>query len=342
MPAVLPVTIGVLRPRAPLAPGRSIALALALACAIGFAGGGARSASAQAAQPGSAPAPGEAPLLIVEAPPSYAGDAERLRTTDPARLQALMSLVGLHEGGAPILVVLAPEDHPLARSVPAGIAGYAVGDRDLAVLLPERVPRYPYDSLDVLLLHEVTHLLASRAANGRAMPRWWNEGIALLASRGWSLEDRSRVVFGAVTGMPDDVAALESSFEGGPYDVTTAYALSGALVHHLVRRHGTELVPATLARVAAGEDFDTAFAAVAGVPLAQDVAGFWRRYRLWYRWLPFLTSGAVLWAAVTALALLAAFRRRQRDAAIRRRWEEEEERLQRLDEVASDTSETVH
>jgi hypothetical protein len=252
-----------------------------------------------------------------------------------------MNVVGLGRGGDPIHVVLAPENHPLALGVPPGIAGYALPDRDLAVLLPERVPRYPYDSLDVLLLHEVTHVLASRAAQGRDLPRWWNEGLALLASRGWSLEDRSRVVFGAVSGMPDDVAAHEASFEGGPHQVANAYALSGALVHHLVRRHGTALVPATLARVAAGEDFDAAYAAVAGTTLAQDVDSFWRRYRLWYRWLPFLTSGAVLWAAVTALAVVAGMRRRRRDAAIRRRWEEEE-RLHELAEMASDASETVN
>ena len=41
--------------------------------------------------------------------------------------------------------------------------------------------------------------------------------------------------------------------------------------------------------------FDAAFAAAAGVPLARDVEDFWRRYLFWYRWLPFLTSGAALW-----------------------------------------------
>jgi peptidase MA superfamily protein len=313
---------------------------IGLALAVGWTGVGNHAANAQAA-PGSAPPATRPPTLIVDAPADYAADAQRLQQTDPPRLRALMSLVGLRDGGDPIHVVLAPEYHPLARGVPPGIAGYAVAERDLAVLLPERVPRYPYDSLDVLLLHEVTHVLASRAAGGHELPRWWNEGLALLASRGWSLEDRSRVIVGAVSGMPDNVDALEASFDGGPYEVSAAYALSGALVHHLVRRHGDELVAATLARVAAGEDFDAAFAAVAGVPLAEDVAGFWRRYRLWYRWLPFLTSGAVLWGAVTALALLAGVRRRQRDAAIRRRWEEEE-RVQHLAEMASDTSETVH
>ena len=204
------------------------------------------------------------------------------------------------------------------------------------MLLPEHVPSYPYDSLDEVLLHELTHVLASRAAGGRALPRWWNEGLALLASRGWSLEDRSRVLFGAVAGVAD-TAALEASFDRGAQQ-SAAYAISGALVHHLVRRHGVEVVAATLARVASGSDFETAFAAAAGVPLARDVEGFWRRYLFWYRWVPFLTSGAALWASVTGLAILAGVRRRRRDAEIRRRWEAEE----RLDQMANDARETVN
>ena len=240
----------------------------------------------------------------------------------PERLRSVMELVGLSDGGAPIHVVLAAEDHPLALRVPAPVAGYAVPERDLAVLLPYRVPSYPYDSLDEVLLHELTHVLASRAAGGRPLPRWWNEGLALLASRGWSIEDRSRVLLGAVAGVAD-TAALEASFDRGTQQ-SAAYAISGALVHNLVQRHGVELVAATLAGVASGSDFETAFAAAAGIPLAQDVEGFWRRYLFWYRWLPFLTSGAALWASVTGLAILAGVRRRRRDAEIRRRWEAEE------------------
>ena len=284
------------------------------------------------------------PRLDVAAAPGYEDEAARLLRTAPARLRTLMQRVGLREAGDPIQVVLAPESHPLASGVPAGIAGYAIPSRDLAVLLPERVPHYPYDSLDVLLLHEVTHVLASRAAGGNQVPRWWNEGLALVASRGWSLGDRSRVVLGAVSGIPASTGELEASFDGRSYDVATAYALSGALVHHLIARHGPELVPATLERVAAGEDFEDAFAAVAGVSLRRAEATFWGRYRLWYRWVPFVTSGAALWAGVTALAVLAGVRRRQRDAAIRRRWDEEEAAaaMARLGETAGDAGETVH
>jgi hypothetical protein len=323
----------------------ALAVALAVAVVLALTATGAGAARAQPAQErASTPAGGDVPRLDFATTPGYEDDVARLRRSAPPRLRTLMDRVGLGDAGDPIQVVLAPESHPLARGVPAGVAGYAIPRRDLAVLLPERVPRYPYDSLEVLLLHEVAHVLVARAAGDHDVPRWFNEGLALVLSRGWSLGDRSRVVLGAVSGVPADTRQLEASFEGRSYDVANAYALSGALVHHLVARHGRELVPATLARVAAGEDFEDAFAAVAGVSLRRAEAAFWGRYRLLYRWIPFVTSGAALWAGVTALAVLAGVRRRQRDAEIRRRWDEEEQAaaLARLRSTADDAGETIH
>jgi hypothetical protein len=125
--------------------------------------------------------------------------------------------------------------------------------------------------------------------------------------------------------------------------VQTAYALAGALLHHLVQHYGREVVAESLAGLAAGQSFEDAFAAATGVSLAQAEAGFWRRYRLWYRWLPFLTSGAALWMAISALAILAAARRRARDAEIRRRWEAEEgPQVEELSHWKDESGETVH
>ncbi|HVS04200.1 MAG TPA: hypothetical protein VMT16_15660, partial [Thermoanaerobaculia bacterium] len=156
------------------------------------------------------------------------------------------------------------------------------------------------------------------------LPRWFHEGVALLASRGWSLEDRSRLLLGGVSGVPASTAELEAAFAGEGYSISTAYAVAGALAQHLVQRHGAEAIAAIAARVRRGEPFPAAFAAATGTALPRFEEGFWRRFRLFYRWLPFLSSGATLWAAVTLLALAAIARRRQRDAAVKRRWDEEE------------------
>jgi hypothetical protein len=262
--------------------------------------------------------------LIFEAPPSLYGAVGELRWLPPERWAEVADLVGLASPGPPIHVLLVPEDAPLARRTPRWVEGFAVAREDVVVLLPERVSAYPYDSLPALLTHEVTHVLLDRAAGGGPVPRWFQEGVALLAARDWQLADRERLLVGGVSGVPPSTAALERAFAGDGYATDTAYAIAGALVQELVRRHGRGAVRDIAREVAAGRPFPEAFAVATGTSQRDFESAFWRRFRLLYRWLPFATSGSALWLGVTALALTAMARRRARDAAIRRRWAEED------------------
>lgn len=261
--------------------------------------------------------------LDIEAPPALLGAATELRWSTQD-WDGVIALVGLDGAGAPIHVLLVPEEALLAQRTPRWITGFAVAERDTVVLLPGRVLSYPHDSLGALLTHEVTHVLLARAAGGRQLPRWFQEGVALLAAREWEMADRERLLLGGITGVPPSMASLQRAFDGEGYSIETAYAIAGALVQELVREHGREVVARIAAEVAQGASFATAFREATGASLSDFEAAFWRRFRWRYRWVPFLTSGATLWLGVTALALLAMARRRQRDVAIRRRWDEEE------------------
>jgi hypothetical protein len=236
-----------------------------------------------------------------------------------------MRVSGLTDPGPPIRLFLAPEGSPAARAAPAWAAGYANGRAGIVVLMPARVPNYPDSTLEEVVRHEVAHVLVARAAGDGELPRWFEEGVAMAAARPWTLEDRGRVAFEVLAAGRDKQGHLDDAFHGGAGDARAAYALSHALVRRLERKAGVDAIPAILARVASGDDFETAFAAVAGESLAAFTAAFWRGQTFWNRWVPFLTSSAALWIGVTILALVAFRRRRQRDAALMRRWEEEDE-----------------
>ena len=274
------------------------------------------------------------PRLEIEAPPSLIGAATEVRWSRQD-WQPVMALVGLADAGAPIHVLLVPEESPLAQRTPRWIDGFAVAERDTVVLLPGRVLSYPHDSLGALLRHEVTHVLLSRAGGGAELPRWFQEGVALLAAREWQMEDRERLLLGGLSGVPPSTAALQRAFDGEGYSIETAYAIAGALVQELVREHGREMVGRIAIEVSHGKNFPAAFRAATGGGLGDFEAAFWRRFRWRYRWVPFLTSGATLWMAVTVLALVAMARRRQRDAAIRQQWDEEERLAAAAAEAAS-------
>jgi hypothetical protein len=277
------------------------------------------------------PSPGPPPpQLVFQAPPALDPIAARLRALGPGNLTAAMRLVGLAEPGPPVRVVLAREDSDLARNVPPWIAGYALGDLGVVVLLPGREPSYPESSLAELLDHEVAHVLIARAAGGRPLPRFWNEGLAMAAAGDWSLEDRSRVALASLRGRDLSVEDLDRLFAGGPGEVAGAYALSFAFVENVLAEHGRGAPAAILAGVSRGLSFEEAFRRATGTPLAVAAADFTRQETFWYRWLPLLTSSVTLWIGITLLALWAGGHRRARTAALHRQWDEEEARRQAL------------
>ena len=137
--------------------------------------------------------PLETPRLRIEAPPELAAARIRLESIDPHRFADIAQLVGIAEVGPTIHVVLAAENSDVARGVPMWISGFTV--RDSVVIFPSRSPRYPDDTLEDVLRHEVAHALIWRASAGRPIPRWFNEGLAMAAERDRGFEDQTQFLY---------------------------------------------------------------------------------------------------------------------------------------------------
>lgn len=271
----------------------------------------------------------EPPRLVVEAPSGLEPTARRVRAFPPAELESAMRLVGLAEPGPPIRVILAEEGSGTALAVPPWVSGYAYSDRGIVVLIPSRTPAYPDASLEDLLRHEVAHVLIARASGNQPLPRWFHEGMAMIAGLTWGLDDRARLTMTLLADREVSLAELNQRFQGTGAEVYRAYAISGSFVRDLLERHGPEAPARVLAGVRQGLSFEDAFLRATGETLGEAESSFWDDQSFWYRWVPILTSSALLWIAITLLFLWAVKRRRARDAALKRLWEEEEER-QRL------------
>ena len=294
---------------------------------------------------------GDLPALRIDAPASLEAMAERVGRFPVDRLRTAMTLAGLTRAGPPIDVLLIAENSDLARGTPSWISGFADTGRNLVVLFPGRARFYPSNSLETLLHHEVAHILFSRAAAGRPVPRWFNEGLALAAERPTGLGDRSRLAWTLVRYGGVSLADLERLFTEGRSANQRAYAVAGALVRDLLRTYGEASAGRVLSLVGQGRPFDEAFETATGEPLQGAVDRFWNRQRLWGRWIPFLTGPTFLWMVITLLALYAIKAHRRRRAEQRRLWEEEEqaeaggalrERLAHVDPDATGNSYEVH
>ena len=260
-------------------------------------------------------------LLTVHAPPSLSGEADRIRAVDTTRLGDALERAGLSLPPR-IDITLIEDDDPRAGSVPSWIVGFASGEQDI-VIFPERVLSYPYDSLESVVRHEITHLALNVEARLRPLPRWFHEGVAVSVDAGWNTEARLRLLI-AMLARPD-IAQLTRLFASpSPSETQQAYLLSALLVDDLRRRHGADFPGAVAAQVASGLPFERAFQLEAGESPDAAAARAWAGYRRWTAWVPSLTSASAAWTFILVLALLAFVVQRRRRARRRRQWDEED------------------
>jgi hypothetical protein len=259
--------------------------------------------------------------LSVNAPVSLESAAARIRVIDSRTLEAALTSAGL-DAPPKVDVTLVPEDDPVARETPTWVVGRAFGDRDV-LIFPARVTRYPYDSLEAVMQHEIVHLALFTRAGGRPLPRWFHEGVATSVESGWSMADQARLLFAALSQPTiDDVRELFRS--AAQPDTTLAYLLAAALVNDLRERHGPDIPGRIARRVEAGAPFDRAFLRETGETPAAAAARAWITYRQWTTWVPAVANASAVWSAILVLALLAYVARRRRRARLRKQWEEEE------------------
>jgi hypothetical protein len=259
--------------------------------------------------------------LEIHAPASLAGAAERIRRLDGRALESALARAGLALPPEARVTLLA-EDDPRARSTPSWVVGLAFPPRDIAIF-PARITSYPYDSLESVLRHEVAHLALDIAAEGRPLPRWFHEGVAISVDAGWRVTHQARLLF-EVAREPA-VGDVETLFVSDhQHETTRAYLLAAVLVADLRQRHGADLPGAVARRVAAGEPFERAFEIETGDTPDGAATRAWAAYVRWTTWIPALTSASALWLVILAVATAAFVARRRRRARIRRRWEEEE------------------
>jgi hypothetical protein len=264
------------------------------------------------------------PVLAVQAPAGLERAAAAVQGLAALDWDSELEITGCLSFPSPIRVVLLPESSQEARTTPTWVSAYAMGAVDTIVIFPARVPSYPDRNLETLLRHEVTHLLIDQAAGGRPVPRWLHEGIATVAAREWGIEDGARFALAVIGQRPHSTSELDDAFSAGAGAAARSYALSAALTRYLRRQFGPDTPAHILRKIALGHQFPEAFALATGRDLHEVEHDFFGREAFWGTWVPFLTSSAVLWMAITLLAMVAIHRRRQRDLQMQAAWAAEE------------------
>lgn len=210
---------------------------------------------------------------------------------------------------------------------------------ELGLVLLTLTPRYPNEQFDLtqVFRHELAHVALEDAVHPAPVPRWFNEGFAVMASGETSFERMWTLMNATLSDRLLPLAQVERGFPSDENKASIAYAEASDVVRFLVRREDRHRFRALVRELGAGRTLDLAAREAYGVDLVtlehewrEDVA---KRYTFW----PVLCSGTVVWMGVIGLFVWGWRKRRARSKATLARWARDEAReddMRRLEENA--------
>lgn len=204
------------------------------------------------------------------------------------------------------------------------VLGVAQPEHDLIALkTPALVP--PGSDYAGTLRHELVHILLQHNVNADHVPRWLNEGIAMLLSGENRWESKSLVAQMYLDGRVLSYRDLELSFldPGRETQFGDAYAQAYSMTQYLMTRLGEERFWQLL------RDLDTQ---TFGSALEKETGLV--PYDFWEAWRGSLNSTAIIFSIVSGvtlfqimalLTIIGYFRKRRRGKRVIAQWESEEQ-----------------
>ena len=190
-------------------------------------------------------------------------------------------------------------------------------------LILRKIPGAPRN-LRETIFHEVSHLLLHSVTGDRAVPTWFDEGVAMWNASEWqwsqSYEMATAALWGSLIPLHDvdDVLAFASP------KARLAYAESFFAISHLIGLAGPDAIPRLLAEMGAGQGFEEAFARTLGVTPEAFEARWRKEAQERFGPVALLSGSFDFWLIVTALFLAAYIATKFRNRRRVRQWEAEE------------------
>lgn len=216
---------------------------------------------------------------------------------------------------------LAPSEAP----PPAYAVGVAYPASGLVLLTLSAPETWDRPDLAHVVVHELSHVALHRALDGRAVPRWFTEGLAIRQAHERSFERIQSLWDATVRGQLIPLDDLSRSFPARPHQVGIAYAESADFVEWLHRRgDGPAHIAELVSRIRRGQDFETAVSQTWSLGIGQ-LEHEWRE-GLAERFgaMPLLLGTGVIWFVISVLVVIAWARRKSDARRTVHRWEAEE------------------
>ena len=200
-----------------------------------------------------------------------------------------------------------------------------------------RDPAYVKDkrlNLERLVKHEITHVVFGLyvGENGRNVPRWFNEGLAMYEAGEWTYGQYWAMLTGSLGNSLIPFYILAEDFPESEHDARMAYAQSCSIVTFIAKEYGVEALRQCVNLIAEGREIDDALAGAIGMDSVWLERKWLKNLKSRYKWVSLISSWVVLWTIVVLILIIAYWRRKVKNRRIIQQWEKEDEFWWGIDE----------
>ena len=217
--------------------------------------------------------------------PRYSRVAEKVDQIARDELPRLMAELGLSRLNRIEIIVTADAAHydrSLSHELPRWGVAFAILDEQRILVDVQKATR-AYNSLDEVVPHELSHLLARQKVPDAQLPIWFSEGMAQWQAREWSMVDGWQLMQGVWAGSVPHIEDLARTYPADEARAQDAYRVSYVAFTDLFADVGFAKLPELLAAIESKQSFAAGFADYWGFTVADYAAYFQddleRRYR---------------------------------------------------------------
>ena len=201
--------------------------------------------------------------------------------------------------------------------------GCAIPERHLIVVKSPIKFRYG-KSLKQVLEHELAHIFLHKKVKDERVPRWLDEGFAMMQSHEWTLGQDIVVARAVFTNSIFPLSKIESLNQFNQNQANLAYTLSFLAVSYILREYGEEGFVQVVDLLSRGDDLDQVFLKSTGSDYIDFQMEFYDYIKNRYQWISLLGDTYFFWLSLAFLIILLYLLKKRYTKKILKRWEEEE------------------
>jgi hypothetical protein len=247
--------------------------------------------------------------VLIHSPKSDSSVPKTLGKHARDSLDTYTRRLGVSVGG-PIDIFLPPTQKMFESMQPGTPPSYADAtaypSRGEIYLRPPRVRGQGDEPLEVVLDHELVHILLGRAFAPERPPAWLQEGVAQVMAGQYGPSAQRKQAVTVISNRSMSLERLSRSFPGNPHEASAAYAVSADFVSWLKQNYGDDVLRRLVHQSKRSASFQRAIEAATRTPMEQ-LEKEWRATHAQgtARWWSVVTSEESMWAYMGMLALFA-------------------------------------